>query len=106
MKQIIWAIRCTVVMAILSCIFCGSALAEDYIIGPGDVVRVTVYDNNDLETVTRVSDTGAIILPLLGPVNVNRLSISQASNKIADLYSDGYIINPQVSIFVEEFRSK
>ncbi len=106
MKQIIWAIRCTVVMAILSCIFCGSALAEDYIIGPGDVVRVTVYDNNDLETVTRVSDTGAIILPLLGPVNVNRLSISQASNKIADLYSDGYIINPQVSIFVQEFRSK
>ena len=106
MKQIMFAMRFTAVTAIMFCLFCGSALAEDYIIGPGDVLRVTVYDNNDLETVTRVSDTGAIILPLLGQVKVNELSISQASNKIANLYSDGYIVNPQVSIFVQEFRSK
>ena len=94
------------VTAILFCFAPPPAHADDYIIGPGDVLRITVYDNNDLETVTRVSDTGAIILPLLGQVNVNRLSISQASTKIAGLYSDGYIVNPQVSIFVQEFRSK
>lgn len=95
-----------IVTALLFCFVNTPAYAEDYIIGPGDVLRVTVYDNSDLETVTRVSDTGAIILPLLGSVNVNRLSISRASTKIADLYSDGYIVNPQVSIFVQEFRSK
>ena len=106
MNQIMLAMRCAAVAMILFCLFCGFASAEDYIIGPGDVVRVTVYDNNDLETVTRVSDTGSIILPLLGQVNVNKLTISQASSKIAKLYSDGYIVNPQVSIFVQEFRSK
>jgi len=95
-----------VVAAQLLCISCGLATADDYIIGPGDVLRITVYDNNDLETVTRVSDTGVIFLPLLGQVNVNRLSISQVSNRIAALYSDGYIVNPQVSVFVQEFRSK
>ena len=95
-----------VVAALLLCISCGLATADDYIIGPGDVLRITVYDNNDLETVTRVSDTGVIFLPLLGQVNVNRLSISQVSNTIAALYSDGYIVNPQVSVFVQEFRSK
>ncbi len=106
MKMIMFAMRCTAMSAFIFCLLCGSAFAEDYIIGPGDVLRVTVYDNNDLETVTRVSDTGAIILPLLGQVNVNRLSISRASQKIGTLYSGGYIVNPQVSIFVQEFRSK
>ena len=84
----------------------GPAQADDYIIGPGDVLRITVYDNDDLETVSRVSDTGVITLPLLGQVNVNGLSVAGASAKIADLYSDGYIVNPQVSMFVQEFRSK
>ncbi len=106
MNQIMYAMRFMVVTAFLCCFFNCPACAEDYIIGPGDVLRVTVYDNNDLETVTRVSDTGAIILPLLGSVNVNGLSISDASSKIAALYSDGYIVNPQVNIFVQEFRSK
>ena len=87
-------------------IFCTTAVADDYIIGPGDVLKISVYDHDDLQTVSRVSENGIIILPLLGQVKVNGLSISQTSKKIADLYSDGYIINPQVSIFVQEFRSK
>ncbi len=87
-------------------IFCTTAGADDYIIGPGDVLKISVYDHDDLQTVSRVSENGIIILPLLGQVKVNGLSISQTSKKIADLYSDGYIINPQVSIFVQEFRSK
>ena len=48
MKQIMLAIRSATVTVILICLFYGFASAEDYIIGPGDVVRVTVYDNNDL----------------------------------------------------------
>ena len=92
--------------ALLLCFFCGMAVAEDYIIGSGDVLKISVYDHDDLQTVSRVSENGIIILPLLGQVKVNKLSISQTSNKIAALYSDGYIVNPQVSIFVQEFRSK
>ncbi len=96
----------TAMAVLLLCVLCSIAAADDYIIGPGDVLKISVYDNSDLLTVTRVSENGIIILPLLGQVNVNKLSISQTSKKIADLYSDGYIINPQVSIFVQEFRSK
>ena len=80
--------------------------ATDYFLGPGDVLKITVYDNDDLETTTRISDNGNIIMPLLGQVKVDGLTVSQASEHIAKLLADGYIINPQVNIFVKEFRSK
>lgn len=81
-------------------------MAADYILGPGDVIKVSVYDNEDLLTMTRISDDGYIIMPLLGQVKIQGLTVSSASAHIAELLADGYIINPQVNIFVQEFRSK
>jgi len=82
------------------------ATAADYILGPGDVLKISVYDNNDLLTITRVSDDGYILMPLLGQVAVQGLTVSKAATHIEELLADGYIINPQVNVFVEEFRSK
>lgn len=79
---------------------------QDYIVGERDVVRITVYDNPDLTTVARVSGEGTILFPLIGEVKVSGLTIPQIAKKIADLLSDGYIVNPQVIVFIEEFRSK
>lgn len=83
-----------------------AAWAADYILGPGDVIKITVYDNDDLLTVARVSDDGYILMPLLGQVKVEGQSVNQAAGHIGDLLADGYLINPQVNIFVQEFRSK
>lgn len=95
-------------VAIVILVLAGQTLtrAADYILGPGDVIKVTVYDNDDLLTLTRISDDGFIIMPLLGQVKVQDLTVSSASEHIARLLADGYIINPQVNIFVQEFRSK
>jgi polysaccharide export outer membrane protein len=80
--------------------------AQDYVVGEEDVLRVTVYDHADLTTVARVSGDGVIRLPLIGDVKVAGLSVSQISEKVSRLLADGYIVNPHVSVFVEEFRSK
>lgn len=80
--------------------------AADYILGPGDVIRISVYDNTDLQTIARISDDGYVIMPLLGHVRLQGLTVSEASSRIAERLADGYIINPQVNIFVQEFRSK
>ena len=80
--------------------------AEDYLLGPGDVIRISVYDNDDLLTITRISDNGIISMPLLGQIKIEGLTAAHASNRIAELLADGYIINPQVNIFINEFRSK
>ena len=90
----------------ISVTFIGSAVAAEYRIGPGDVLNITVYDNDDLETMVRVGADGKIIFPLLGQVEVKDLSISQVSDKITQLLADGYLVNPQVNVFVKEFRSK
>lgn len=74
--------------------------------GEGDVLKISVYDHNDLTTVTRISGDGVIIFPLIGQVEVKGLTLSQISQKISVLLADGYIVNPQVNIFIQEFRSK
>lgn len=86
--------------------FTDYASGVEYFVGPGDVLNITVYDNDDLETMVRVSDDSTIIFPLLGQVEVSNLSISQVSDKITQLLADGYLVNPQVNVFVKEFRSK
>lgn len=87
--------------------FAGSqGFAQDYIIGEGDVLKITVYDHDDLTTTVRVSGDGFIVLPLIGQIDVKKKTISQITAKISSLLADGYVINPQVTIFIQEFKSK
>jgi polysaccharide export outer membrane protein len=83
-----------------------SSIADDYIIGPGDVLKITVYDHSDLQTTVRVTDDGFIAMPLLGQVKVQGMKTSAVTQELTKLLADGYIVNPQVNIFIEEFRSK
>lgn len=83
-----------------------SGIAEDYIVGPGDVLKVTVYNHNDLQTTVRVTDDGFIAMPLLGQVKVQGMKTSDITEELTKLLANGYIVNPQVNIFIEEFRSK
>jgi polysaccharide biosynthesis/export protein len=100
--------RLKTLLFILAVIFCFTALAggQDYIVGEGDVLKVLVYDNDDLTTTVRVSGEQMITIPLIGPLNIKGLSISQIEDKIKTLFADGYLINPHVSIFIEEYRSR
>lgn len=79
---------------------------SDYSVGDGDVLKVTVYDHPDMTTVVRVSGGGTILLPLVGPIQIDGLTVDQVAEKISKALSDGYIVNPQVAVFVQEFRSK
>jgi polysaccharide export outer membrane protein len=79
---------------------------EPYQIGSGDVVTVTVYGHDDLKTKARVAEGGQIEFPLIGAVQVGGLKPSAAAKKIEALLADGYIVNPQVQIYVEEFKSR
>jgi len=78
----------------------------DYRVGDGDVLKVTVYGHPDLTTTVRVSGGGTITFPLVGLLEVKGLTVDQVAEKVGTSLSDGYIVNPQVSVFIEEFRSK
>jgi polysaccharide export outer membrane protein len=79
---------------------------SDYQIGPGDVLKITIYDHPDLTTVARVDNEGYILLPLAENVRVGGLTTTSASQTIAAKLGAGFIVNPQVSVFVQEFRSR
>lgn len=69
----------------------------------GDVLRITVFGQPDLTTVTRVDPDGSISFPLVGAVTVVGRSTAQAEREIAErLRSGGYVKNAQVNVFLEE----
>jgi polysaccharide export outer membrane protein len=45
-------------------------------------------------------------MPLLGQVEVDHLTVPEIAEKITRLLGDGYLVNPQVNVFVQEFRSR
>lgn len=80
---------------------------SDVPLGPGDVVKISVFGNNDLSLETRISEAGTITFPLIGEVKVGGLSTGQAERKIADaLDKGGYVRNPQVNMMVSEMQSQ
>jgi polysaccharide export outer membrane protein len=81
---------------------------EDYLLGGGDTVTISVYDQPDLSTEARISqDNGTITFPLLGEVAIAGLSPAQAGKKIAGLLERGkFLKNAQVALTVKDFRSQ
>ena len=78
----------------------------DYILGPGDLIQVTVFETQDLNTEVRISSRGQISLPLLGTVEVRNLTAAEAEEKIENLLAAKYLQDPHVSIFIKEHVSK
>ena len=73
----------------------------EYVLGAGDQIRISVYQNQDLLLETRVTEGGTISFPLLGTVKLGGLSVSDAEKKIATGLRDGnFLKQPQVSILV------
>lgn len=83
------------------------AVKQDYVLGAGDVIRISVYGNPDLATETRVSSTGTITFPLLGEIMVNNISVGETEKRIAKaLEEGGFLKQPQVNIVVLQFQSQ
>jgi polysaccharide biosynthesis/export protein len=80
----------------------GPAAAEpEYLLTPGDILKISVFKNPDLSLDVRVSESGAIGYPLIGSVPVKGLSLQAAESKIAQMLRDGgFVVNPQVNILL------
>ncbi|QID16761.1 polysaccharide export protein EpsE [Nitrogeniibacter mangrovi] len=102
--------RPLVVFAVALLVLAQGAFAQapvsEYVLGSGDIIRITVFQNPDLTTETRVSEAGAITFPLVGTVKVGSLTIPAAEQAIADqLRSGGFVLKPQVNILPLQIRS-
>lgn len=82
------------------------AASQEYVVGEGDILVIKVYDNEELNTTVRVGADDMISMPLLGIVKVGGMDVSAIAGKIERLLADGYLLEPKVNVFVEEYRSK
>jgi polysaccharide export outer membrane protein len=90
----------------LCCTPVSGAVDDDYRLGDGDILKVTVYGHADLTLTSRVGSDGTILFPLIGQVAIGGLTAPAAGEKIAAALADGYLVNPQVSVFIEQFRNR
>lgn len=83
------------------------AASGDYILGPGDVIRINVYDHPDLVTEARISESGTISFPLLGEIKIGGDTTNKAEARIAAALSRrGLVKEPQINITVEQYKSQ
>jgi polysaccharide export outer membrane protein len=82
------------------------AATGDYEVGPGDVIEVSVYGNDDLSRIPTVQTNGSISLPLIGEVQVAGLTVAEVQRKITNLLEKDYLVKPQVEVKVREYQSQ
>ena len=79
---------------------------SSYLIRSGDMVEVRVYQEEDLNTKTRVDEEWTLVLPLIGRVPVRGLTTELARKAISDRYEADYLNHPQVMVLVAEFAPR
>ncbi|HEY3346110.1 MAG TPA: SLBB domain-containing protein [Nitrospirota bacterium] len=102
MKSIVTVIAAVMLAAVTP----GVSPAQEYILGDGDLLKVTVYENEDLSVRARVSGDGTINVPLIGQMQLGGLTVGAAEKMFVERLKQGYLVDPHVSILVEEYRSR
>jgi len=74
-----------------------------YIIGPQNLLQIKMFGEASMNQIYRVEENGYIKHALIGRIKLEGLTVAEAEGLMERALSDGYIINPQVNIFVLEF---
>ena len=80
-------------------------VAEDYIIGPSDVLAINVWKDTELSRTVPVRPDGKISLPLIGELQVNGLTALKVQRMVADRLKE-FISNPEVTVIVQDVKSR
>ncbi len=82
------------------------AQQADYLVGPQDVLSITVWDQNDLSGKFTVETDGSFTFPLIGRVQAGGLTLRQVETELKKRLADGYFKNPQLTVSIETYRSQ
>ena len=80
---------------------------NDYIIGPDDILNISILDVPELTGEFRVSNTGKVTIPVLShPVNAAGLSLAEFSQQLGrELKSSGLVTDPHINTSVAQSRT-
>lgn len=72
-------------------------------IGSGNILEITVFEEPELSLPARVTETGFISYPLLGEVKVSGYTPMELERHFEDLLGRDYLVSPRVTVFVREY---
>jgi polysaccharide export outer membrane protein len=80
--------------------------ASRYVIGPQDVLSVTVFGQADLTGKFAVETDGTLSFPLVGRLKAAGLTLRELEAELKKQLADGFLTNPQVAVGVEQYISQ
>jgi polysaccharide export outer membrane protein len=83
-----------------------AAKSPNYVVGPQDVLMLTVFNEPQLSGRFRVENDGRFSYPFLGRIDAAGTTVAEIAARIRVGLADGYVRDPQVTVEVEQFRSQ
>jgi polysaccharide export outer membrane protein len=84
----------------------GTPTISNYRLGPGDVVTIQVLGEEDLKREKiRLSDAATISYPIVGEIRLAGKTVNELERLIRDGLKGRYLVNPQVTVTIHEYRN-
>lgn len=77
---------------------------QGYVLGPGDKIQIQVHGEEDLSIQLRLGGDGYISYPFLGEIEADGLTVAELQRKISEGLKGDYLVDPDVRVFVLEYR--
>lgn len=99
------------VLASVAWLCLGSATARaqapvEYLVGPQDVLNITVFGEPELSGRYTVDQDGSFTYPQLGRIRASGKTLRGVEDELRTKLADGYLRNPQVAVSIETYRSQ
>jgi len=94
-----------VIPVLLACFFADTARADaEYRLNAGDHISIQVYGEESMNVSATLGSSGVIRYPFLGNIRALGKTTGELESLIESGLRDGYLVNPQVRVRIEEFR--
>ena len=101
-----WLVACAVWLLVGTLVAWGQSPEQEYRIGAKDVLKITVWGHDDLSRTVVVAIDGTFQFPLVGDVQTAGLTVAEIGGRLKELLGRDYLVDPQVSVAVQEYRSQ
>jgi len=78
--------------------------ADNYVLGPGDTIRIKVFGEDELDLETQLTDSGTLNYPFLGTIKVTGMTLKQVEQHIYQGLKGDYFVEPNVFVGMVTYR--
>jgi polysaccharide export outer membrane protein len=78
----------------------------NYVLQPSDIIKVQVFQEDDLTREVRLSQESTISLPMINTVDLKGKTLAEAQELVRSLYDRDYLVNPQVTIIIIDYSKR